>query len=70
MPSIRSNASRIKRFRELKASLRTCRERLLVGTDIAKAQHVAQIRLAHTHILDGALSIPKPKRVSRGSGAS
>ncbi len=58
MPSIRPNAIRIKRFRELKATLRTNRDRLLVGIDIAKARHVAQVRLAHTRILDKALEIP------------
>jgi transposase len=57
MPIIRSNAIRIKRFRELKADLRTNRNRLLVGIDIAKAQHVAQVRLAHTRILDKHLEI-------------
>jgi transposase len=30
----------------------------LVGIDIAKAQHVAQVRLAHTRILDKRLNIP------------
>lgn len=55
---IRSNAIRIKRFRELKADLRTKRDRLLVGIDIAKRQHVAQVRLAHTRILDTRLEIP------------
>jgi transposase len=58
MPIIRSNAIRIKRFRELKATLRTNRGRLLVGIDIAKAQDVAQVRLAHTQIVDKALTIP------------
>jgi transposase len=57
MPIIRSNAIRIKRFRELKADLRTRRDRLLVGIDIAKRQHVAQVRLAHTRILDKRLEI-------------
>lgn len=55
---LRSNGIRIKRFRELKADLRTNRNRLLVGIDIAKAQHVAQVRLAHTRILDLQLGIP------------
>jgi hypothetical protein len=41
MPIIRSNAIRIKRFRELKENLRTKRDRLLVRIDIAKAQDVA-----------------------------
>ncbi len=58
MPIIRSNAIRIKRFRELKADLRTNRDRLLVGIDIAKAEHVAQVRHAHTCILDKQLTIP------------
>jgi transposase len=58
MPIIRSNAIRIKRFRELKADLRVKRDRLLVGIDIAKAAHVAQVRLAHTRILDKQLDIP------------
>jgi transposase len=58
MPIIRSNAIRIKRFRELKADLRTNRDRLLVGIDIAKAQDVAQLRLAHTQLVDKALTIP------------
>ena len=58
MTSLRSNAIRIKRFRELKADLRTKRERLLVGIDIAKAQDVAQVRLAHTQLVDKALRIP------------
>ena len=58
MPIIRSNAIRIKRFRELKETLRTDRDRLLVGIDIAKRQHVAQVRLAHTRVLDKALGIP------------
>jgi len=48
MSIIRPNAIRIKRFREIEHDLRTRRDRLLVGIDIAKAQHVAQVRLAHT----------------------
>lgn len=35
MPSVRTNAIRVKRIRELKATLRTHRDRLLVGLDIA-----------------------------------
>jgi transposase len=58
MPSLRSNAIRIKRFRELKQDLRTQRDRLLVGIDIAKAQHVAQVRLAHTQLVDKRLTVP------------
>ncbi len=58
MPTMRDNATRVKRFRELKATLRTNRDRLLVGIDIAKAEDVAQVRHAHTQILDKALTIP------------
>ena len=58
MASMRANGDRIKRFRELKATLRTQRDRLLVGIDVAKAEDVAQIRLAHTRILDKAVAIP------------
>jgi transposase len=61
MPIIRSNAIRIKRFRELKVDLRTHRNRLLVGIDIAKRQHAAQVRLAHTRILDKQLGIPNTR---------
>ena len=58
MHTIRPNAIRVKRFRELKADLRTNRDRLLVGIDIAKAEDVAQIRHAHTRVLDKQLRIP------------
>jgi transposase len=58
MHTIADNATRIKCFRELKATLRTRRDRLLVGIDIAKAQHVAQVRLAHTRIVEAKLAIP------------
>ncbi len=58
MDTIRPNALRVKRFRALKADLRTRRDRLLVGIDVAKARHVAQVRLAHTRILDRRLDIP------------
>jgi len=58
MPSIESNAIRVKRFRELKATLRTNRTRLLVGMDIAQAAHVVQLRHAHTRIVVPRLTIP------------
>ena len=58
MASMRANGDRIKRFRELKATLRTQRDRLLVGIDVAKAEDVAQIRLAHTRILEKTVTIP------------
>src|SRR3970282_2669766 len=47
MPIIRSNAIRIKRFRELKENLRTRRARLLVGTVNAKGEGGPQSRHAH-----------------------
>ncbi len=40
MPTMRDNATRVKRFRELKLSLRTNRERLLVGIDVAQMAHL------------------------------
>lgn len=58
MTSMRANGDRIKRFRILKATLRTQRDRLLVGIDVAKAEDVAQIRLAHTRILEKTVTIP------------
>ena len=58
MPTVRENSQRIKRFRELKATLRTDRERLLVGIDIAQAEHVVHLRHAHTRVVTPALTIP------------
>ena len=62
MPSVRDNATRIKRFRELKATLRTNRQRLLVGLDIAQAEHVVHVRHAHTRVVTPALPIPNTTR--------
>jgi transposase len=62
MPSLRDNATRIKRFRELKATLRTNRARLLVGIDIAQAAHVVHLRQAHTRVVAPALTIPNTTR--------
>jgi transposase len=58
MASLRTNVQRVKRFRELKATLRTARARLLIGCDIGKRQHVAQVRLAHTAVLEKVVAIP------------
>jgi transposase len=55
---MRDNAMRVKRFRELKATLRTNRRRLLVGLDIARSEHVAHLRHAHTRIVVPTLTIP------------
>jgi transposase len=62
MPSLRDNAIRVKRFRELKATLRTNRERLLVGLDIAQAEHVGHLRHAHTRVVVPTLTIPNSTR--------
>ena len=62
MSSLRSNAIRIKRFRELKEDLRTRRDRLLVGLDIAQAEHVVHVRHAHTRVVAPTLTIPNTTR--------
>jgi transposase len=62
MPSVRTNAARVKRFRELKATLRTQRERLLIGLDIAQAEHVVHVRHAHTRVVIPELTIPNSTR--------
>ncbi len=62
MPTVRDNDTRIKRFRELKATLRTDRARLLVGLDIAQAEHVVQVRHAHTRVLIPQLTVPNTTR--------
>jgi transposase len=58
MTTMRDNAIRVKRFRELKATLRTDRHRLLVGLDIAQAEHVVHLRHAHTRVVIPALTVP------------
>jgi len=62
MTTMQENVQRVKRFRELKATLRTKRDRLLVGLDIAQAEHVAQLRHAHTRIVVPTLTIPNTTR--------
>ena len=62
MPTVRENGTRIKRFRELKATLRTDRTRLLVGLDVAQAEHVVHLRHAHTRIVVPTLTIPNTTR--------
>jgi hypothetical protein len=62
MASVRTNATRVKRFRELKATLRTDRHRLLVGLDIAQAEHVVHLRHAHTRVVTPTLTIPNTTR--------
>jgi len=62
MITMRDNAIRVKRFRELKATLRTNRHRLLVGLDIAQAEQVVHLRHAHTRVVTPALTIPNTTR--------
>lgn len=58
MAKMRDTVQRVKRFRELRATLRTERARLRIGLDIGKTHHVAQLRLAQTRILEKAVTIP------------
>jgi len=62
MATMRDNATRVKRFRELKTTLRTNRARLLVGLDIAQAEHVVHVRHAHTRVVTAELVIPNSTR--------
>ena len=62
MATVRDNTTRVKRFRELKATLRTNRQRLLVGLDIAQAEHVVHLRHAHTRVVVPTLTIPNTTR--------
>jgi transposase len=62
MATMRDNATRVKRFRELKSTLRTNRARLLVGLDIAQAEHVVHVRHAHTRVVTAELVIPNTTR--------
>jgi transposase len=59
---MRDNATRVKRFRELKSTLRTNRKRLLVGLDIAQAEHVVHLRHAHTRVVVPQFAIPNSTR--------
>jgi transposase len=62
METVRDNGTRIKRFRELKATLRTDRTRLLVGIDVAQAEHAIHLRHAHTRVVVPTLTIPNTTR--------
>ena len=53
---------RVKRFRALKATLRTERSRLLVGIDVAQTAHVVHLRHAHTRVVVPTLTIPNTTR--------
>jgi transposase len=62
MATVRDNTTRVKRFRELRATLRTDRTRLLVGIDVAQAEHVVHLRHAHTRVVVPSLTIPNTTR--------
>ncbi len=62
MATMQDNGERVKRFRELKATLRTNRARLLVGIDVAQAEHVIHLRHAHTRVVVPRLTIPNTTR--------
>jgi transposase len=59
---MQDNVQRVKRFREVKATLRTAHHRLLVGIDVAQAEHVVQVRHAHTRIVGPTFTIPNTSR--------
>jgi len=62
MTTMQDNVQRVKRFREVKATLRTNRSRLLVGLDVAQAEHEVQVRHAHTRIVVPQCTIPNTTR--------
>jgi transposase len=62
MGTMRDNVQRVKRFRELKTTLRSNRARLLVGIDVAQAEHVVHLRHAHTRIVVPTCTIPNTTR--------
>ena len=62
MATLPDNGERVKRFRALKATLRTDRSRLLVGIDVAQAAHVVHLRHAHTRVVVPTLTIPNTTR--------
>jgi transposase len=62
MATLPDNGERVKRFRALKATLRTDRSRLLVGIDVASAEHVVHRRHAHTRVVVPTLTIPNTTR--------
>src|SRR5512139_1296202 len=62
MATLQDNGERVKRFRELKATLRTNRQRLLVGIDVAQVEHLVHLRHAHTRVVVPRLTIPNTTR--------
>ncbi len=62
MSTMRDTVQRVKRFRALKATLRTKRDRLLVGIDVAQAEHVVHLRHAHTRVVVPTCTIPNTTR--------
>jgi transposase len=62
MATLQDNGERVKRFRELKATLRTNRQRLLVGIDVAQAEHLVHLRHAHPRVVVPRLTVPNTTR--------
>ena len=62
MTTLPDNGARGKRFRELKATRRTNRQRLRVGIDGAQAEHVVHLRHAPTRVVVPRLTIPNTTR--------
>ena len=61
MGIIRPNEIRVKRFREIKEHLRKCRGWILVGIDVGKQRHAAQVRLSHRRILERRMAVPNTR---------
>lgn len=57
MEIIRPNEIRVKRFREIKEGLRSCRDLVLVGIDVGKDRHAAQVRLSHVRVLERRMAV-------------
>lgn len=60
--TLQDNGERVKRFRALKATLRTNRQRRLVGIDVAQAEPVVPRRHAHTRVVVPTRTIPNTTR--------
>ena len=61
MEIIRPNEIRVKRFRKIKEGLRSCRDLILVGIDVGKDRHAAQVRLSHVRVLERRMAVPNTR---------
>lgn len=61
MNMIRPNEIRVKRFREIKERLRSCRDLILVGIDVGKDRHAVQARLSHVRVLERRMAVPNTR---------